>query len=30
MTPQTVARLQDYFAPHNAALNTLLGDFPGW
>jgi hypothetical protein len=30
MTPETAAGLQDYFAPHNLALNTLLGDFPGW
>jgi len=30
MAPATAARLQDYFAPHNAALHSLLGDFPGW
>jgi hypothetical protein len=30
MAPATATRLQDYFAPHNAALHSLLGDFPSW
>jgi N-formylglutamate amidohydrolase len=29
MVPAAAARLHDYFAPYNAALQSLLGDFPG-
>jgi hypothetical protein len=30
MAPATAARLQAYFAPHNAELESLLGESPGW
>jgi hypothetical protein len=30
LDPATAVRLQQYFAPHNAALAELLGESPGW
>jgi hypothetical protein len=30
IAPETAARLQEYFAPHNAELESLLGESFGW
>lgn len=30
MAPATAARLQEYFAPHNAELDAMLGEQLGW
>jgi hypothetical protein len=30
LDPATAERLREYFAPHNRALEALLGESPGW